>query len=505
MGRGGRGPARRAVVARQVLLPSFRAKVLATTFPLLLRRFQFFKLIAADFGAALLAWVAFFLLRKYLLSEITGYHFTEGALFYLGGAALMIASFWTALYALLGEYRDIFRKSRLTEIIRLARVSLLGAVVIFFALLLDDQGVSNYHAYYKTFTAYYLLHFSVTAVFRIWAVSSVQRLVRSGAISFPTLLVGSSQLALATYHELRRTSRHLGLRLVGYAPVGGEVAAGLAEALPAIGSYQQLPAIVREGRIEQVIIAIEPSEHRLIQEILNLLDGLPARVSVLPDLYQILLGSVKVNHLFGTPLIEIKQDLLPPWQQVLKRAIDAGGSALFLLLASPVYAFTAIMVKSSSPGPVFYRQQRIGKNEVPFQIIKFRSMYLDAERGGPALSSDHDPRVTPWGRFMRKVRLDEFPQFWNVLRGDMSLVGPRPERRFFIDQIVQLAPHYRHLHRVRPGITSLGQVKYGYAETVAQMVERLKFDILYIENMSLAMDFRVLLYTLKIIVEGRGK
>jgi lipopolysaccharide/colanic/teichoic acid biosynthesis glycosyltransferase len=170
-----------------------------------------------------------------------------------------------------------------------------------------------------------------------------------------------------------------------------------------------------------------------------------------------------------------------------------------------VYAFTAVMVKLSSPGPVFYSQERIGRFGHPFRIYKFRSMYTDAEKQGPSLSSDHDPRITPWGRFMRKVRLDELPQFWNVIKGDMSIVGPRPERQFFIDQIVQIAPHYRHLHRVRPGLTSLGQVKYGYAETVPQMVERLKFDILYIENMSMAMDFRVLLYTLKIIIEGRGK
>lgn len=472
---------------------------------LLLRRIQYLKLVAADFGAALLAWVAFFLVRKYLLSELTGYHFSEGVLFYLSGAAVMIALFWTTLYGLLGEYRDIFRKSRLSELIRLARASLLGTVVIFFALLLDDQGVNNYHAYYKTFTAYYLLHFTITAVLRIWAVSSVQGLVRGGVISFPTLLIGSNRLALSTYRELARTGRHLGLRLVGFAPIGAAIDPELAQALPEVGSYQQVPDLIQSLAIEQIIIAIEPSEHLRIQEILTLLEGLPVGISVLPDLYQMLLGSVKVNHLFGTPLIEIKQDLLPIWQQVFKRALDVGASGLFLLLAWPVYLFTASMVRSSSPGPIFYRQQRVGKNGVPFNIIKFRSMYVDAERLGPSLSSDYDPRITPWGRFMRRVRLDEFPQFWNVLKGDMSLVGPRPERQFFIDQIVKIAPHYRHLHRVRPGITSLGQVKYGYAETVPQMVERLKFDILYIENMSLAMDFRVLLYTLKIIVEGRGK
>jgi exopolysaccharide biosynthesis polyprenyl glycosylphosphotransferase len=470
----------------------------------LLRRLQYLKLVTADFGAALLAWMGFFLLRKYLLSELTSAHFTQGVVLDLAGAALLVATFWTLLYVLLGLYRDIFRKSRLSEIIRLTRISVVGVVVIFFALLLDD-GVSSYQLYYKTVSAYFLLHFTLTVVLHTAAVSSVQHLVRGGRISFPALLVGSNALALNTFRELRRTGKHLGLRLVGFVPIGDTINTELAQELPAPGTYQQLPALVRALQIEQVIIAIEPSEHRRIQEILALLEGVPARISVLPDLYQMLLGSVKVNHLFGTPLIEIKQDLLPIWQQVLKRVIDVVASAVFMVLAWWVYAFTALMVRSSSPGPIFYRQERIGKNGEPFYIIKFRSMYLDAERLGPALSSDRDPRITKWGRFMRKVRLDEFPQFWNVLKGDMSLVGPRPERRFFIDQIVQTAPHYRHLHRVRPGITSLGQVKYGYAETVPQMVERLKFDILYIENMSLAMDFRVLLYTLKIIVEGRGK
>lgn len=470
------------------------------------RNLQLFKLLASDFLAAVLAWIAFFGVRRFLLREVTeGVPFRPGELFMLGGAAIMLGLFWLVVYALLGHYRGIFRKSRVREVISLARSSALGCVIVFFALLLDDQGVQNYHAYYKTVTAYFLLHFVFAAFARLVIVTSIQRLVRTRAIAFNTLIVGGGARALDVYHELENFNRHLGLRIVGYVPVFDPPDPRLPRELRNMGFYANLPTLCREQRIEEVVIAIEPSEHRQIEEILGLLDDVNVRVSILPDLYQILLGSVKVSHLFGTPLIEIKQDLLPVWQAVTKRVIDVVASALFLLLFSPGYAAVALMVRMSSPGPIFFGQERIGLGGVPFKIWKFRSMYVDAERAGPALSSDHDPRITPWGRFMRKVRLDELPQFWNVLKGDMSLVGPRPERQFFIDQIMQRAPHYRHLHKVRPGITSLGQVKFGYASNVDEMVKRLRYDILYIENMSLAMDFRVMLFTIKIILEGRGK
>jgi exopolysaccharide biosynthesis polyprenyl glycosylphosphotransferase len=196
---------------------------------------------------------------------------------------------------------------------------------------------------------------------------------------------------------------------------------------------------------------------------------------------------------------------MPTWQFSLKRIVDISVSALALMVLSPLFLVLAILVRLSSPGPIFFRQDRIGKFGRVFRIIKFRSMYCDAEKDGPQLSSSTDPRITPIGRWMRRTRMDETPQFWNVLKGDMSLVGPRPERQHFIDAIMEVAPHYRHLHKVRPGITSWGQVKFGYAENVEQMVRRLKYDILYIENMSLAVDLKILAYTVLIILRGDGK
>ena len=196
---------------------------------------------------------------------------------------------------------------------------------------------------------------------------------------------------------------------------------------------------------------------------------------------------------------------MPEWQYSLKRIFDIVISLVAMILLSPVYVVTAIIVKATSPGPVFYAQERIGHLGRPFKMHKFRSMYVDAEQAGPALSKDNDPRITPFGRFMRKVRLDEIPQFYNVLRGTMSLVGPRPERQFYIDQIVKRAPEYLLLQRVKPGITSWGQVRYGYAANVDEMVERLRYDLLYLDNMSLTTDLKILLYTVIIIIQGRGK
>ena len=222
-------------------------------------------------------------------------------------------------------------------------------------------------------------------------------------------------------------------------------------------------------------------------------------------MYDILSGQVKMSSIFGAPLIQITYDIMPPWQRNMKRLIDICASIFALTVLSPFYVIIGLIVKLTSKGPVIYSHERIGLHGDPFYIHKFRSMYVDAEKNGPTLSSKNDPRITPFGKFLRKSRLDELPQFFNVLRGEMSIVGPRPERQYFIDMITTTAPHYKHLHKVRPGITSWGQVKFGYAENVDEMIARLKYDIIYIENMSLAVDLKIMIYTIIIVFQGRGK
>lgn len=462
--------------------------------------------ILCDTLAAMLAWSALFLFRKLCLEQL-GYADVNLVFrdrnFWLG--LVIVPAGWLSLYTIMGAYRNVLRKARLKELLDTFVASVIGVLVIFFSLLIDDH-ISTYHTYYTSFAFLFGVHFCLTYLFRLLITSRTVHQVHSRRLGFPTLMIGSGPRAFQTYLDLENQETYSGNAFVGFLTVGGTVDPNLEKVMPRLGGIEELRQLVERHHVEEAIVALDEGERPLMARLwlhLNSCGNLIIKIT--PDARDLVVGSVRQDSIFHSPLIVINNRLMPEWQYSLKRIADIVISLIAMVLLSPVYLVTAIIVRCTSPGPVFYAQERIGYNGRPFKMHKFRSMYTDAEDAGPALSKDDDPRITPFGRFMRKVRLDEIPQFYNVLRGTMSLVGYRPERQYYIDQIVERAPEYMLLQRIKPGITSWGQVKYGYASTVDEMVERLRYDLLYLDNMSITTDIKILLYTALIIVEGRGK
>jgi exopolysaccharide biosynthesis polyprenyl glycosylphosphotransferase len=469
------------------------------------KKVQTTKFIIADLLSAAIAWSAFFVLRKSAETQAmndTLQIVLNDSKFYFGIIAIPL--FWLFLYAISGSYHNVYRKARMSELGQTLLISIIGVIIIFFALILDDV-IQTYKSYYHLFTNLFLLHFLITVTFRLILTSRNLYKLKRRIIGFNTIIVGSNGNAISIYNEIESQPKAAFNRFVGFVHAVEYPTYKLEKFIPNLGHFANLHRLITEMNIEEVIIATERSEHNTIEQIISEIEDTDVLIKVIPDMQDFLLGTVKTTSIYQTPLIQVSFDFMPAWQLNLKRVLDIVLSAIAIIVLSPIYLFCIIGVKLSSKGPAFYTQERIGISGKIFMIPKFRSMVTGAENGTPMLSSKNDARVTPFGKFMRKTRLDEIPQFFSVLKGDMSLVGPRPERQYFIDQITKRAPHYRLLLKVKPGITSWGQVKYGYAENVDQMIERLKFDILYLENMSLAMDIKIMAYTLLTVMKGSGQ
>lgn len=457
-----------------------------------------FFLVLLDWITAIASWGAFFYLRK---TEFEGVAFTVNDRFILG--IIFIPLLWLLIYALQGTYLDPRRLHRLKTFNYTFVATVIGSILLFFLFLLDDE-ISGYQQYYRSFFLLFGLHFTLTIIPRMFVVTWIVHQIHKRKAGFNTLIIGGSAKAVNIHSEIQSLRKGSGHNFVGFINING-IDKDLESHMEYLGHIDDIENILRESNVEEVIIAVESSEHTKIKSIISRLEGGDLRIKILPDMYDILSGSVQMNNIFGALLLEVKSNVMPVWQRVVKRFMDVSLSALAVLFLLPVYFILILVVKFTSKGPVFFFQDRVGKNGRVFKIIKFRTMVVDAEKAGPQLSSSNDPRITNSGRFMRKTRLDELPQFFNVLLGDMSLVGPRPERQFYIDQIADIEPQFLELTKVRPGITSWGQVKYGYAENIDQMLDRMKFDLLYLRNRSIALDIKIMIFTIAIVFKGTGK
>ena len=451
--------------------------------------------IIYDYLAVNISWLVFTFVRYCLTKDFGAMREIDAFTTYLSFHDIVLGQilfpFLIVFICLLsGFYNKPFSKPQMQVFLNTVVSSFFASMVVYFAILINDN-LPERNINYELICSLWLIIGTALYIPRKVIANNILRHIKNGDIRFNTLVIGDKPTVAQVLETITKSRDESGAHVVGTLAFDDNMA--------------DLDKTCKALDVQSIIIAPSNRTNSETLHLINNLFHLAIPIKIAPETYDIITSNIRHANIIGEPFVNIAQSNMPEWQKNVKRMFDICISATALVVLAPVFAAIAFAIKKDSKGSIIYSQERIGKNGKPFHIYKFRTMVTNAESGGvPMLSNEEDKRITKIGHTLRKYRLDETPQFWNVLKGDMSLVGPRPERKYFIDEIVKTAPYYYLLHNVRPGITSLGMVKYGYAASVDKMVERMEYDILYYENMSLTLDLTILIYTVKTVITGKG-
>ena len=447
-----------------------------------------------------MAWYLFSRVKPGLSNQIAD---QEGVtLIFAGG---IHTGYWMIVFSLMGLYKRLYLISRFDEFVKVTKATIIGTLILYFYTTID--GDLQMADRLGSVTIYVLLVGGLITLNR-FIIRSIQRFYAlRGKGRHRALIIGTGKNAVSAFDDLNR-NKSLGMQVVGFVDVpngktGGQVFVDNDEI---VGKLENINGVVRDLEIQDLIVALEPERREDLIKILSKINNPDVTLKLLPDFYQLVSGLNKTNQIFGLPLIEISPDLMPFWEKLVKRLLDIVISIVVLVIMLPLIIVISVVIRLTSKGPAIYSQERVGKKGKPFTMYKFRTMRIDAEaETGPTWAQENDPRITKVGALLRKTRLDEIPQFYNVLKGEMSLVGPRPERPYFVSRFKNEIPMYTRRLRVRPGITGWAQVKWKYDSSLDDVKEKTKYDLFYVENMSLRMDFKILINTIFSMVRAKGQ
>ncbi|OQX89058.1 undecaprenyl-phosphate glucose phosphotransferase [candidate division KSB1 bacterium 4484_87] len=414
--------------------------------------------------------------------------------------------FWALLFFFFGMYRSWYAQSRFDEMVTVLKTITIGAIIIFLITFDPTVDLENPPSWSRIIIiSYWFILTVLVSAGRILLRTVQRKLLENGIGRRNTLIIGWNSKSHEIYQKLKNAPA-LGYEVVGFICHSKKYVGEKFEKASVLGTLKDLPRLVHRYNVEVLIIAVKSATPKQVINIISRCDNLPVSLKIVPDLYDIVMGYGRTNQIYGIPLIEIMPQFMPEWEKRVKRAIDVIVSLFVIVSFLPIWILVAIAIKLDSRGPVFFKQKRVGQYEKIFQIYKFRSMKYKAEKEtGPVWASEHDPRITAVGRFLRKTRIDEIPQFINILFNDMSLVGPRPERPYFVKRLKNEIPLYSRRHRMKPGITGWAQIKGGYDDSIKNVKKKLEYDLYYLENMSLRMDLKIMMRTAYTMIAGKGR